>query len=60
MMTCSYKEAEFFRVGYYVSNGFMDNELQENPPAEFDYSKIFRHILTGSPRVTRFAIEWDQ
>lgn len=33
LLTCSYKEKEFVRVGYYVNNEYSDSELRENPPA---------------------------
>jgi len=60
LLTCSYKEKEFVRVGYYVNNEYSDPELRENPPTNPDYEKLTRNILDTQPRVTRFKIEWDE
>ena len=46
-------------MGYYVNNLYEDPELNENPPAEPEISKLVRHILVEKPRVTKFQIEWD-
>jgi histone chaperone ASF1 len=54
LLTCSYNNQEFFRVGYYVNNYYEDPELSENPPLEPDISKLTRHILIEKPRVTKF------
>ena len=59
LLTCSYHNQEFFRVGYYVNNLYEDPELNENPPAEPEISKLVRHILVEKPRVPKFQIEWD-
>ena len=32
LIVCSYLGKEFVRVGYYVNNDYLDNELRENPP----------------------------
>ena len=40
LLTCSYRKAEFIRVGYYVNNEYFDPELKENPPAEPDFEKV--------------------
>lgn len=60
LLTCSYENQEFFRVGYYVNNFYEDPELNENPPAEPDITRLTRHILVERPRVTKFNIQWDQ
>jgi len=59
LLTCSYRSAEFIRVGYYVNNGYQDPELRENPPAKPQFDKIQRNILASNPRVTKFKINWD-
>jgi histone chaperone ASF1 len=59
LLTCSYKDKEFVRVGYYVNNEYTDVELRENPPTAPIYEKLVRNILDTQPRVTRFKIEWD-
>ncbi|XP_003743267.1 histone chaperone asf1 [Galendromus occidentalis] len=59
LLTCSYKEKEFIRVGYYVNVDYADAELKENPPATPVYEKLVRNILATNPRVTRFKIDWD-
>ena len=59
LVTCSYAEQEFFRVGYYVNNYYEDPELAENPPEKPDITKLTRHILVEKPRVTKFQITWE-
>ncbi|PSN38211.1 Histone chaperone asf1 [Blattella germanica] len=60
LLTCSYREQEFIRVGYFINNEYTDPELKENPPTETQFDKVFRHILSSKPRVTRFKINWDE
>lgn len=40
LLTCAYRRQEFIRVGYYVNNEYMDQELKENPPTEPDFDKV--------------------
>ena len=40
LLTCSYKKLEFVRVGYYVSNEYIDPELRENPPVTPIYEQV--------------------
>ena len=47
------------RVGYYVNIEYDDAEMNENPPATPDISRLTRHILAEKPRVTKFHIDWD-
>lgn len=58
LLTCSYENREFVRVGYYVNNEYVDPELKETPPPEPDFDKLQRNILATCPRVTRFKIDW--
>ena len=58
LLSCSYDEREFVRVGYYVNNEYADEALQLEPPAKPIIEKVRRHILAEKPRVTRFAIKW--
>merc|ERR1712204_152166 len=56
LLTCSYRDQEFIRIGYYVHNEYseqVDEHTQVNP------DKILRNILHDKPRVTRFQIAWD-
>ncbi|PVU91046.1 hypothetical protein BB559_004333 [Furculomyces boomerangus] len=59
LLTCSYKNKEFVRVGYYVNNEYIEEELKENPPEKPIIEKIHRIILADKPRVTRFPINWE-
>tara|TARA_B100001778_G_C18549095_1_gene612189 strand:- start:609 stop:1112 length:504 start_codon:yes stop_codon:yes gene_type:complete len=59
LLTCSYQQNEFVRVGYYVNNEYNDEELRENPPSLPQLDKIVRNILAEKPRVTRFPCEFD-
>jgi histone chaperone ASF1 len=59
LLTCSYDDREFVRVGYYVNNEYIEPQLNEDPPAKPIIEKIRRNILADKPRVTRFQIKWD-
>ncbi|XP_026466792.1 histone chaperone asf1-like [Ctenocephalides felis] len=61
LLTCSYRNQEFIRVGYFINNDYNESEqeLRETPPAIPQYDKIVRNILETQPRVTRFQINWD-
>jgi histone chaperone ASF1 len=41
------------RVGYYVNNEYVDEELRENPPEDVLIDKLQRNILADKPKVTR-------
>jgi len=57
LLTCSYREHEFVRVGYFVNNDYSEPELKDNPPSVPQFDKMTRNILE-EPRVTRFKIDW--
>ncbi|PSN62831.1 histone deposition protein Asf1 [Corynespora cassiicola Philippines] len=59
LLSCSYEDREFVRVGYYVNNEYTDEALALEPPAKPVIEKVRRNILAEKPRVTRFAIKWD-
>jgi len=59
LITASYREQEFVRVGYYVTNEYEDPEMRENPPSEPQFDKLVRTIAANEPRVTKFKINWD-
>jgi len=59
LVTCSYNNQEFIRVGYYVNNEYADEELKEDPPAQPRIDRIVRNILAEKPRVTRFPCDFD-
>ncbi|KAJ4412691.1 Histone chaperone asf1 [Didymella pomorum] len=59
LLSCSYEDREFVRVGYYVNNEYVDEALSLEPPAKPVIEKVQRQILAEKPRVTRFAIKWD-
>ncbi len=60
MLTCSYKNQEFFRCGYYVNNFYENEEWNITPPEQVQLDKLKRHILFDKPRITKFNISWDQ
>jgi len=61
LVTCSYKEQEFARVGYYMNNEYTEPFDEEaGPPKPLDYRKVSRQILADKPRVTRFPIDWGK
>ena len=59
LVTCSYKEQEFARIGYYVNNEYAEPyDSESGPPSPLDLNKVVRTILADKPRVTRFPINW--
>ena len=40
LLTCSYNDREFVRVGYYVNNEYTEEEMRENPPARPVIEKV--------------------
>lgn len=40
LLTCSYKDREFVRVGYYVNNEYIEEEMRENPPTRPVIEKV--------------------
>lgn len=59
LVTCSYLDQEFIRIGYYVNNAPAEGYDPENPPATVDISTVMRNILADQPRVTRIPINWN-
>ena len=59
LLTCTYREKEFLRVGYYVNNEYTEPELNESPPATPDVGKIRRTVADEEPRVTKFPHRFD-
>lgn len=59
LLSCSYDDREFVRVGYYVNNEYDNEEMNDDPPAKPVIEKVRRNILAEKPRVTRFAIKWS-
>lgn len=53
IITASYREKEFVRVGYYVNTYYEDEELKENPPSVVQWDKLHRNVLIEKPKVTR-------
>jgi histone chaperone ASF1 len=58
LITCSYKEQEFVRIGYYINNEYESEELRENPPDTPQIPQL-RRLVCLNPRVTRMQINWD-
>jgi histone chaperone ASF1 len=57
ILTGSYKDQEFVRVGYYQNTEYDDQALRDAPPAQPDFARLTRDI-SAKPRVTRFQIKW--
>jgi len=59
LVTCSYRQMEFLKVGYYVNNEYAEEFDEETgPPKPLDLTKVVRTILADKPRVTKFQIHW--
>jgi histone chaperone ASF1 len=57
ILTGSYKDQEFVRVGYYQNTEYDNEEMKETPPANIMFHRLVRDI-SAKPRVTRFQIKW--
>ncbi|KAJ7271049.1 ASF1 like histone chaperone-domain-containing protein [Mycena rebaudengoi] len=58
ILTGSYKDQEFVRVGYYQNTEYDNEEMKETPPTKIMFHRLVRDI-SAKPRVTRFQIKWD-
>jgi histone chaperone ASF1 len=59
LVTCSYRDREFVRVGYYVNNALEGHDPECGPPPlPLDVAKVTRQILADKPRITKFPIPW--
>jgi histone chaperone ASF1 len=56
LITGSYNEHEFMRIGYYVNNDYDPPTDPDNPPTQVNINELRRHILAEEPRVTRVQI----
>lgn len=57
ILTGTYKDQEFVRVGYYQNTEYDNEEMIATPPANIMFHRLMRNIST-KPRVTRFQIKW--
>ena len=57
ILTASYKDQEFVRVGYYQNTEYDNDEMKDNPPAVPIFERLVRELIT-KPKVTRFQIKW--
>ena len=58
LVTCSYRDKEFVRVGYYVNNEYTEEfDEEKGPPTPLDMKKVMRTILADKPRVTRYVLK---
>ena len=70
LLTCSYNDHEFVRIGYYVNTEFEDGQLKQDwdaaqldptqtgPDPSSNVTKLVRNVLSNKPRVTKFNIKW--
>ncbi|CAE7727640.1 ASF1A, partial [Symbiodinium microadriaticum] len=61
LITCSYLDEEFVRIGYYVNNEYHhpDHNPEGPLPNQVDVEQLFRNILADRPIVTRINIDWS-
>jgi len=57
ILTGSYRDQEFVRVGYYQYTEYDNEEMKLTPPDKIQFDKLVRDI-SSKPRVTRFQIKW--
>lgn len=60
LLTGSYRDKEFVRIGYYVHTEYDSDDLRglEVPPQPPLWDRLVRNVLSEKPRVTRFNIDW--
>lgn len=74
LLTCSYNDAEFVRIGYYVNTEYGDPALKQQHDASLEEGAeekglkapdptlhidgLVRNVLADKPRVTKFNIQW--
>jgi len=58
ILTGSYRDQEFVRIGYYQNTEYDDEQLSKEPPSTIVWERLVRS-LTDKPWVTRFSIKWD-
>ncbi|GAA5917053.1 ASF1 family histone chaperone [Sporobolomyces salmoneus] len=75
LLTCSYNDQEFVRIGYYVNTDYGDAALKAQHEASLEedaaargivapdpsqhIDQLVRSVLAEKPRVTKFNIKWD-
>nr|CRX79193.1 hypothetical protein ls5931a1_00016 [Leucosporidium scottii] len=75
LLTCSYNDQEFVRIGYYVNTEYADPALKAQydasleegaqdkglvaPDPASNVPSMVRSVLGEKPRVTKFNIKWD-
>ncbi|ORY45429.1 histone chaperone ASF1 [Leucosporidium creatinivorum] len=75
LLTCSYNDQEFVRIGYYVNTEYGDAALKAQydasleegaqekglvaPDPAANVESMVRSVLGEKPRVTKFNIKWD-
>jgi len=57
ILTGSYNDQEFVRVGYYQNTEYDNEEMRADPPKDIQFERLTRD-LSDKPRVTRFNIKW--
>jgi histone chaperone ASF1 len=57
ILTGSYRDQEFVRVGYYQNTEYDNEEMKLTPPEKIQFDRLVRDI-SAKPRVTRFQIKW--
>ena len=54
ILTGSYNDQEFVRVGYYQNTEYDNEEMNESPPDKIRFDRLVRD-LSDKPRVTRYV-----
>ncbi|KAG1761210.1 ASF1 like histone chaperone-domain-containing protein, partial [Suillus occidentalis] len=57
ILTGSYRDQEFVRVGYYQNTEYDNEDMKATPPEKIQFDRLVRDISTKL-RVTRFQIKW--
>ena len=61
IISISFREQEFIRIGYYIHNMYMGEEEDHSAlPLEGVVNNTERIIIHEKPRITKFEIKWQE
>lgn len=59
MIAALYNDQEFFRASYFVYNNYIEEVVGGLNENNFDINKVFRCVLTKTPRIRLNEIDWN-
>ncbi|KAF4695488.1 ASF1 anti-silencing function 1, variant 2 [Perkinsus olseni] len=59
-ISASYQTREFCRIGFYLKHEYDNEEMNNEPPEEIDFTRLLRKVDVENPRITKYVINWDE